>query len=66
MDIAGSKTIVRDLAPEDNMAIMNTALQYLAAPFEAQGGTISVESVPGEGTVFTITFERKFGLQETG
>jgi len=23
---------------------------------EAQGGTISVESVPGEGTVFTITF----------
>jgi len=41
MDIAGSTTIVRDLDPEDNMAIMDTALQYLAAPVEAHGGRVT-------------------------
>ncbi len=41
MDIAGSTTIVRDLDPEDNLAIMDTALERLAKPVERYGGRVT-------------------------
>jgi len=41
MDIVGSTTIVRDLDPEDNMMIMDTALQRLAEPVQVHGGRVT-------------------------
>jgi class 3 adenylate cyclase/tetratricopeptide (TPR) repeat protein len=41
MDIVGSTTIVRDLDPEDNLAIMDTALERFAVPVEQYGGRVT-------------------------
>jgi ABC-type oligopeptide transport system substrate-binding subunit/class 3 adenylate cyclase len=41
MDIVGSTSITQDLDPEDTMAIMDTALQYLAKPIYAHGGRVT-------------------------
>jgi predicted ATPase/class 3 adenylate cyclase len=41
MDIAGSTSIIKDLDPEDNMAIMDTALRRLAKPIYTHGGRVA-------------------------
>jgi predicted ATPase/class 3 adenylate cyclase len=41
MDIVGSTALVRDLDPEESMAIMDTALQRLAEPVAAHGGKVT-------------------------
>jgi predicted ATPase/class 3 adenylate cyclase len=41
MDVVSSTALVRELDPEENMAIMDSALQQLAAPVEAHGGRVT-------------------------
>lgn len=41
MDIVGSTTMVRDLDPEDNLAIMDGALQQMTLCIEAYGGQVT-------------------------
>jgi class 3 adenylate cyclase len=41
MDIVGSTSIIKDLDPEDNMTIMDTALRRLANPVYAHGGRVT-------------------------
>ncbi len=41
MDIVGSTDLIRELDPEENMTIMDTALQKLAAPVGAHGGKVT-------------------------
>lgn len=40
MDVVGSTSIIRELDPEDNLSIMDGALQQLAAPIIAHGGRV--------------------------
>jgi predicted ATPase/class 3 adenylate cyclase len=40
-DVVGSTALLRELDPEENMAIMDSALQQLAAPVEAHGGRVT-------------------------
>lgn len=41
MDTVGSTEMIRVLDPEDNLAIMDTALQRLTVPVEAHGGRVT-------------------------
>jgi class 3 adenylate cyclase/tetratricopeptide (TPR) repeat protein len=41
MDVVGSTQLIRELDPEENMSIMDTALQNLAAPVKAHGGKVT-------------------------
>ncbi len=41
MDVVNSTRLLRELDPEENMAIMDSALQQLAAPVEANGGHVT-------------------------
>ena len=41
MDVVGSTSIFSKLDPEEHMAIMDTALQRLAAPVNAHGGKVT-------------------------
>jgi class 3 adenylate cyclase/tetratricopeptide (TPR) repeat protein len=41
MDVAGSTTIVRELDPEDNLAIMHTAMRRLSAQVARHGGQVT-------------------------
>ncbi len=41
MDVAGSTAIVRELDPEDNLAIMDTALRRLAEPVNQHDGRVT-------------------------
>ncbi len=40
MDVVGSTQIIRELDPEDNLAILDTALERLSVPVEMHGGQI--------------------------
>jgi class 3 adenylate cyclase/tetratricopeptide (TPR) repeat protein len=40
-DVVDSTRLMRELDPEENLAIMDTALQNLAAPVEAHGGKVT-------------------------
>ncbi len=41
MDVAGSTEIVRDLDPEENLAIMDNALRRLSEPVKVHGGQVT-------------------------
>ncbi len=41
MDVVSSTRLLRDLDPEENLAIMDTALQTLAGPVQAHGGKVT-------------------------
>ncbi|MEJ2265787.1 MAG: adenylate/guanylate cyclase domain-containing protein, partial [Anaerolineales bacterium] len=41
MDVVSSTRLMRELDPEENLAIMDTALQNLAAPVKAHGGKVT-------------------------
>ena len=41
MDVVSSTMLTRELDPEENMTIMDTALQTLAAPVKAHGGRVT-------------------------
>jgi len=41
MDVVGSTSLLRELDPEESLAIMDTALQNLAAPIKAHGGKVT-------------------------
>lgn len=41
VDIVGSTRMVRDLDPEENLEIMDTALKRLSAPIEGYGGRVT-------------------------
>jgi class 3 adenylate cyclase/tetratricopeptide (TPR) repeat protein len=41
MDVVGSTSLTRELDPEENMSVMDTALQTLAVPIKAHGGKVT-------------------------
>ena len=41
MDVVSSTRLMRGLDPEENLAVMDTALETLAAPVEAHGGKVT-------------------------
>ena len=57
VDVVESTKLVRDLDPEDNLEIMDTALQRLAAPITAYGGRAT--RFMGDG------FKAVFGLPKS-
>lgn len=57
MDTVGSTAIVRDLDPEESLALMDTALSRLAQPIEQHGGRVT--RFMGDG------FKAVFGLPTT-
>jgi len=52
MDIVGSTSIVRNLDPEDNLAIMEQAMKRMAAPIEEHGGHVARYMGDGFKAVF--------------
>ncbi len=54
MDVAGSTQIVRDMDPEENMAIMDTALRRLSGPVFDLGGSVTRYMGDGFKAVFGV------------
>lgn len=59
MDTVGSTQMVRDLDPEDNLAIMDTALQRLTVPVEQYGGQVTRYMGDGFKAVFGLSAARE-------
>jgi predicted ATPase/class 3 adenylate cyclase len=59
MDIVSSTNMVRDLDPEDNMLLMDTALEQLAAPVKEHGGHITRYMGDGFKAVFGSPIARE-------
>ncbi len=52
MDIAGHTQMIRDLDPEENMALIDAALMELAGPIEAHGGRVTRFTGDGFKAIF--------------
>jgi len=59
MDVVGSTNMILDLDPEENLAIMDTALQKLSKPVEAHGGHVSRYMGDGFKAVFGAPVARE-------
>ncbi len=59
MDIVSSTKLMRELDPEENLAIMDTALQNLAAPVKAHGGKVTRYMGDGFLAVFGLPKARE-------
>jgi class 3 adenylate cyclase/tetratricopeptide (TPR) repeat protein len=59
MDIVNSTQMMRDLDPEDNMAIMDAALKRLAEPIVKRGGRVLRFLGDGYLAVFGLPFARE-------
>jgi class 3 adenylate cyclase/tetratricopeptide (TPR) repeat protein len=59
MDIVGSTDLIRDLDPEDSMAILDTALQELSVPIRSHGGRVTRYMGDGFLAVFGLEKARE-------
>jgi class 3 adenylate cyclase len=59
MDVVGSTDIVHQLDPEDNLAIMDTALKRLSLPVEEHGGHVSRYMGDGFKAIFGVPVARE-------
>ncbi|HSF83688.1 MAG TPA: adenylate/guanylate cyclase domain-containing protein [Anaerolineales bacterium] len=59
MDIVNSTSLVHELDPEENLAIMDTALQKLAAPIQSHGGHVTRFMGDGYLAVFGLPLARE-------
>jgi len=59
MDVVGSTDIIRDLDPEENLAIMDTALKKLSAPVEEHNGHVTRYMGDGFKAIFGAPVARE-------
>jgi class 3 adenylate cyclase/tetratricopeptide (TPR) repeat protein len=59
MDVVNSTSLMRELDPEENLAIMDAALQNLAAPVRAHGGKVTRFMGDGFMAVFGLPKARE-------
>jgi len=63
MDIVGSTSIIKDLDPEDNLAVMDTALRRLANPVIDHGGRVTRFMGDGFKALFGAPLACRFWLK---